>query len=273
MASNKFKTVPDELTEFAEVCATHFETSGYMVRIERDELGFPYTPTLLATRKPTKLILEVATKIDGEKIDAWMRYGKSCGTDTRVALAIPHTINLSNEDQQKLRQRGLGLYACSQDGVVELIVPSDLALNVALPTLASMPAQIRGLLGSAYDQFNRGQWREGFEEACQVVEVEARKHLLKWTKTGRIKIIRKGVPISLPARKINSMTMGALASAYGLIQAQNHADSVIEKLLTTLNQDRIGVVHHKRKVLTEKRLRTNVGQHMWKIVAGLKVII
>jgi len=77
----------------------------------------------------------------------------------------------------------------------------------------------------------------------------------------------------LAASQINKMTMGQLVHAFGLIQAQNHADSTIHKVLAILNKDRIGVVHHKKKAWTEKRLRTNVGQHMWKIVAALKLLV
>jgi hypothetical protein len=104
--------------------------------------------------------------------------------------------------------------------------------------------------------------------------VEARKYLAKWSKTGRITILdRRGAPITLAAREINKLTMGQLASKFRSIQAQNHKDSVIAKALGRINKDRVGVVHHKRKATTEKRLRVNVGQHMWVIVAALKEML
>ena len=69
------------------------------------------------------------------------------------------------------------------------------------------------------------------------------------------------------------MTMGQLADTFANIQNQNQADSLIGQTLKKLNRDRVGVVHHKGKARTETRLRTNVGQHMWAIVAALRRLL
>jgi hypothetical protein len=272
MVSRTYRTVAVELVEYADVAADHFDTGGYKVYVERDEVGFPYTPTFVLKRRPTTLILEVSNKIQMDRLKDWVRYGKSCGSDTRIALCLPHTVNPA-EDVAKLRDQKIGLYLSSKDSVVEHLAPADLAFNVELPDRTALPPKVRELLGSAYDQFGRTQWREGFEDACYVLEAEARSYLKKWSKTGRIKILRKGVPITLLPRQIDRMTMGQLVVAFRRIQAQNHADSTVYKVLATLNKDRIGVVHHKKRARTEKSLRTNVGQHMWKIVAALKLIV
>jgi hypothetical protein len=272
MPPRAYKTLAVGLAEYADIVAEHFATSGYTVRMERDELGFPYTPTFVLKRHPTTILLEVSNKIQMERLNDWTKYGKSCGTDTRVAICLPHTVAVSAEDVAKLRDQKIGLYLSFKDRAVEQLAPADLALNVELPDRAALPRPVRELLGSAYDQFARTQWREGFEDACAVLEAESRKYLKKWSKTGRVKILRRGAPITLSARQIDKMTMGQLVNTFGQIQAQNHADSTIHKALATLNKDRIGVVHHKRKAWTEKRLRTNVGQHMWKIVAALKLL-
>lgn len=272
MSSRAYRTVAVALVEYADVAADHFDTLGYRVRVEHDELGFPYTPTFVLKRPPTTILLEVSNRIQMDRLKDWLRYGKSCGTDTRIALCLPHTVMVSAAKIEKLRVLKIGLYVSFKDRVVEQLAPADLALNVELPDRPSLPHRVRELLGSAYDQFDRTQWREGFGDACQVLESEARSYLKKWSKTGRIKVLRKGVPTSLSAKQINKMTMGQLAIAFGQIQAQNHADSTIHKALATLNKDRIGVVHHKKKAWTEKRLRANVGQHMWKIVAALKLL-
>jgi len=262
-----------ELIEFADVAADHFDNSGYKVNVEPDELGFPYTPTFLLKRRPTAILLEVTNNIQFERLVDWSRYCKSCGTDTRVAVCLPHTADVSAEDRERLRDARIGLYVSYKDRVVEQLAPADLALNVELPDRAAMPPKLKELLGSAYDQFDRTHWREGFEDACYVVETEARRYLKKWSKTGRIRVLRRGLSTSLSATEINKMTMGQLANAFSRIQAQTHADSTIHKLLAGLNKDRIAVVHHKKKAWTEKRLRTNVGQHMWKIVAALKLLV
>jgi len=273
MPSRVYKTVAVGLEEYADFAADHFLMAGYRVRVEHEELGFPYTPTFLLKRHPTTLLLEVNNRIQMDRVNDWVKYAKSCGTDTRVAVCVPHTIAVTAEETAKLRDQRVGLFFSSKEAVVEQLAPADLALNVQLPARASLPQKLRELLGSAYDQFDRTQWREGFEDACNTLETESRNYLKKWSKTGRIKVLRKGVPITLSSKQINKMTMGQLVGAFGSIQAQNHADSQIHKALSTLNKDRIGVVHHKKKVWTEKRLRTNVGQHMWKIVAALKLLI
>ena len=110
-------------------------------------------------------------------------------------------------------------------------------------------------------------------DACQGLETEARRYLKKWTRTGRIKILRKKGPVTLTNAQIDRMTMGQLAEAFRDIQAQNQADNVIGRALATINRDRVGVVHHKRKKVTERRLRANVGQHMWTIIAAMKELI
>jgi hypothetical protein len=272
MPSRVYRTVAVELVEYADVAADHFDASGYKVRVEHDEVGFPCTPTFVLRRPPTTVILELSKRIQLDRLKDWMRYGKSCGSDTRVAVCLPDTSDVPAEDVEELRRCRIGLYVAHKNRVVEQVAPADLALNVELPDRTSLPPRVRELLGSAYDQFDRTQWREGFGDACYVLETEARTYLKKWSKTGRIKVLRKGVPTTLSASQINKMTMGQLVSAFGRIQAQNQADSTIHKVLGTLNKDRIGVVHHKKKAWTERRLRTNVGQHMWKIVAALKLL-
>ena len=67
--------------------------------------------------------------------------------------------------------------------------------------------------------------------------------------------------------------MGQLATEFNNIRAQDLNDSVIAKALGTLNRDRVGVVHHKRKAVTERRLRANVGKHMWVIAAALNAML
>jgi hypothetical protein len=273
MAANTYKTLADEVAEYADQAVAHFDAAGFKVKIEPDVLGFPYTPTLVLRRAPTTILLEVTAKIQIQRVDEWIRYAKSSGNDTRIALCVPHTTAVTPEDDAKLRERRVGLYVARPDGLAEQIVPADLALNVQLPVLASQPARVRQLLGPAYDQFNRTQWREGFEDACQVIETEARRYLRKWTKTGRIKVLQRGMPQTLTARQINKMTLGQLTNTFSRIQAKTHADNSIQKLLASINKDRVAVVHHKKKAWTERRLRSNVGQHMWKIVAALKSLL
>ena len=273
MPRRTYKTVADELLGYADVIGDDFEVRGFRVRVERAELGFPYTPTFVCKRGATTIIVELDGQLQLVRLEAWLRYCRSCGRDTRLAICLPSPVNLAAEQIEVLHQKGIGLYSVLANALVEQHAPVDLALNVQLPELISLPAPIRQLLGAAYEQFARSQWREGFEEACQVLETQARRYLKRWSRTGRVKILRKTGPASLSNHQIDAMTMGQLARTFANIQAQTHADKVIEEALAKINKDRIGVVHHKSKATTEKRLRSNVGQHMWIIVAALKELI
>lgn len=274
MPRGTYNTIAVELVEYADQAVAFFESRGYRVRVEHAELGCPFTPTLMCNRKPTTMLVEVAAKLDQTKLDTLIKFAKSSGRDTRVALCVPSSIQLSPAETQRLIQWGAGLYVATGNAVIEQCVPGDLALHVHLPELANYPKELKDKLGPAYEQFDRHQWREGFEDACQALEVEARRYLIKWLRTGRIRILDKnGQPRAVSARQVNKWTMGQLATEFNNIQAQNLNDSVIAKALGTLNRDRVGVVHHKRKAVTERRLRANVGKHMWVIAAALNAML
>ncbi|MFL6275240.1 MAG: hypothetical protein ACJ74G_08505, partial [Blastocatellia bacterium] len=157
-------------------------------------------------------------------------------------------------------------------GLIERIPPTDLGLGVNLPPLTSLPRKLRTLLGSAYDQFNRSHWREGFEDACQAFENEARRYLKAGIKT-RIKFVTSKGPKTYTDKQIDRLTMGQLATAFSQIHSQNRSDAIVGHALSHINPDRVGVVHHKSKATTEKRLRTNVGQNMSIIIAAMKEML
>jgi hypothetical protein len=270
MPRRVYRTLSIDLVEHAETAAADFERRGFRVRAEVSESGFPYTPSLICDRHPTKVIIEVISQLVQDRIETWLMYTKSLGNDTRLALCVPRSAILSADQETKLRQAGVGLYVSDGHAIEERIIPADLALHIILPPLREMSPKLRRLLGPAYEQFDRAQWREGFEEACKILEEQARRHLK--SNLPRIMIVgKKGVKL-LTKHEIDKMTMGALAANYENIQSQTHTDSVVGQALKKLNKDRIGVVHHKGKAVTEKRLRTNVGQHMWVIVAALKAL-
>ncbi len=126
------------------------------------------------------------------------------------------------------------------------------------------------MLGPAYEQFARSQWREGFEEACQAFEVEARRYLKAGMRSGRVVIPnRRGTTATAD---VDRLTMGQLADAFSRIQHQNYADAIIGQTLKAVNRDRVGVVHKKVLKRTENRLRGNVGRHMWSLIEALKVV-
>jgi hypothetical protein len=274
MPKRTFKNVPVDILEYAESAVLDFETRGYTVSKEKENLGYPYTPTFLAKRHSTNIIVECFSKILEDRIKSWVAYARSSGQDTRVVICLPPTGKVSGKEEQFLRNSGVGLYTVAKNSTVtEKIPPIDLALNIQLPELESLSQEMRKLLGPSYDQFKASHWREGFEDACQALENKAREYFKKGCQTGRIQLLKKGSAYIPTNKEVGRWPMGELSKRFAKIISQNHADRVIEIALTKINKDRIAVVHYKRHGVTENRLRKNVGQHMWTIIAALKELI
>ncbi len=266
-----FRTVSDDLLEHAEAVALDFELRGYRVRAEHRDPGFPYTPTLVSTRARTTVIADIVAEVDLGRVNTWVNYARSTGRDTRLSVCVSAQAQITQADETALQDRGVGLYISEPGRVIERLAPQDLALNVTLPELAALPPRVREWLGPVYEQFGRAQWREGFGDACQVLETEARRYLKRGIQRKRISLRTKTGNIrTLTAAQIDKLTMGQLAEAFSQIQSKTQADSVIGQVLARVNKDRVGVTHHKGKAVTETRLRRNVGQHMWCVVGGLK---
>jgi hypothetical protein len=85
--------------------------------------------------------------------------------------------------------------------------------------------------------------------------------------------LRKTGAVRLTNQEIDRLTLGGLAATFVAIQAQNHADSIIGQALSRINKDRVGAAHFRARTRTERRLRANVGQHMWVIVAALREML
>lgn len=274
MTSREFLTVPDELLEVAEAIATDFEERGFKVLVEHSDLSYPFTPALVCKRKSTTVIIEVDKAVVMARLQEWGRYCGSCSRDTEVALALPADVVIPPAQEDRLRNLGIGIYRTSASGVTEVAPPRDLALQLKLPERRNLHPKLRKLLGSAYDQFNRAQWREGFEEACQALEEEARRYLKREVKAGRAVILdARGRPKTLTDKAIDKMTMGQLKDTFLAIRNLTRADSLIAEGLTRINKDRVRVAHHKAKGSAEAALRKNVGQHMWSIVSILRAIL
>lgn len=268
-----FRTVPDELLPCAEAVADYYRALGYVVTEERGEIGFPNTPTIHTRRGNTRLAVEVVTRVDEGMIRRWVAFGKSSGSDFRVVVALSGSTELPISIEGLLRDLGVGCILHNEGLTVERIAPADLALNVELPELGEMPARMRAGLGPAYEHFRNGYWREGFSDACQAFENEARKYLKRHSRTGRVLVLRRSTPVQLSAREINKMTMGQLAGTFRFIVNRNVPDTVVGETLAAVNKDRVGVAHKKASKAVETRLRLNVGRHMWTLVAGFREVI
>jgi hypothetical protein len=274
VARRTYLTVAEELLEHVDLGVAYFEARGYRVRAEHIEIGFPYAPTLHCKRGTMTVFVEASSMVRLDPLTEWARYARSRNRDTRVALLLPSDAVRAPLDEAKMREIGIGLYLSDGASVVEAITPKDMAVNVELPEIKALPPKMRSVLGPVYEKFERSEWREGFEEACQALEVLARKYLKDGMKSKRVVLVTPSGKLSkITGEKVDRMTVGALADAFGMIQTKNHADQVIGSVLAGVNKDRVGVVHHKRRASTEERLRRNVGQHMWKVVAALKELL
>jgi|SRR5579884_699313 len=269
MPRTEFETVPDELLELAELTVKHFRAAGYQVTIERSDLGYPYTPTLICKRATTTTIVEVDSRLRYKRVAEWLAYGHSCTRDTRFALVLPTLGEEANRHVAELAEKGVGLYNVIDDRLIEVMAPRDLGVNIELPPL---PSRLRPVLASAYEHFRHARWREGFSDACQALEDESRTYLKKHSRTGRIQIMRASGAATLSSAKINRMTLGQLALTFSEIQVQNRTDAIIARSLASINRDRVGVTHFRGKRNVVERLRRNVGQHLWTIVAALRAI-
>jgi hypothetical protein len=270
MKAIDFLSTPEELLAAALVHGEALEARGFRLQVEPFDLAYPYTPVFIGKRQQTTVIVEVQSVLNFDNLEQWVRYGKACQTDTRVILGLPHGVEISGEQLDRLRSLGVGLRLIGGGKVYEVLPASDLALQIEPPNL---PKKLRPILGEAYDKFDRGQWREGFEDACMVFEQEARAYLRTHVSRGRVTFRptrRGGVPT---LTQIDGMTMGQLAEAFARIQTPNQADTRIGQALKRLNRDRVTVAHYKgRGAARESRLRRNVGKNMFIVITGLKAI-
>lgn len=270
MARSKKPTF-DALGNLADTARAAYDyvlAHGYRVKAEHSELGYPFGALLQCKRGPTTMVVDIGAFVVRDRAEAWWAYGKSCSTDFRYSLGTGPDAKIQEEDEQFLRTKGLGWYSFVGGAATEKVTPQDLGLNVALPKLGDLHAKIRPFLAPAFEEFARGSWKEGFQTACGTLEEQARRYFRQGVRSGRILVVIKGTPTKLGTSAINKMTMGQLAGAFARVHAPNFVDSKIGDALATLNDDRIAVVHKKN----EKRLRQNVGQHMYRVIAALKLL-
>lgn len=270
-----YLTVPTELLGHADVVARHFDELGYRLKVEPDELEYPFTPTWTAKRGHTLLIVEIQSKVQVDRLKTWVSYAKACQKDTRVVVAVPDTLTLKTAIEQQLVSEGVGVLVCNDLDAYEKLVPKDQSISVQLRPSRTLPVKVRRLLAPSYEKFGRGDWREGFRSACQVLEVEARNHLKVSVSRGRVQLVnpKTGKPMAVTPEKIEKATAGGLATLYGQIVSPNHAESIVEQALKQINTDRVGLVHYEGKASTENRLRKNVGHHMFRIINALKALV
>lgn len=271
-----YLTVPSELLEQAHQIAEHFERYGYSLSPEYREPGYPSVPAMVATRHRRRetVIIEVQDPLDIARLEEWARFARSRDRDTRVVVCMPPNSKKPPDAELRLREAGVGVFTTTERGVIEVIPPVDQAIRLDLPDISAMPLKLRRLLGPAYQKFERGEWRDGFGDACQALEAEARRYLIDAVKAERVRFVdAKGRYKTYSPKAIDKMPIGPLAGAFTEIEVQNKADSVILNALNHINPDRVGKVHRTWAAKTERSLRKNVPKHMWVVLEGLKATL
>jgi hypothetical protein len=155
----------------------------------------------------------------------------------------------------------------------QVLQQSDLAMNVQLPALNSLPPRVRKLLAPVYTKWS-SDWRDALDDACQTLESEARKYLIRGVNTGRITVIyRNGKVKKLTTTGIEKQTLGSLAVDFGNIVSKTAIDAMIGSTLTQVNPQRVGLAHHRGSSRVERELRKHASQHMWAITNCLKQML
>ena len=260
----RFLTVPDELLEAADAAVDYFKHRGYRIAIEKREPGFPFVPAIVGKRRPSTVIVEVASDFSDERMQQWCRFGRSCSADTQVCLVVP-TNSPALAKLEMIRAARVGLYVVNQNrSINEIIPPHDLAMIMELPPLYQARPPIRRALGPAYEQIDRGQWREAFETACVALEFELRKYLWHSLHVKRLIIVNKaGVARQFSKQQITRATLGRVAVLLNSATPHNQIDSLLDTNIPLINRHRIDVAHYKFR--REAALRRHVGRHMWSI--------
>ncbi len=260
----KFLTVPDELVETAQAASDYFAATGYRVRVEHREAGYPFVPALVVSRRPTTVIVEVSSDIDKARLKTWCQFARSCASDTQVCLVTTGDSPAAAKAQE-LRELKVGMLTLGPNRLLQEILPRhDLAMQMELPELANAKPAVRRALGPAYEQIDRGMWREAFETACLALETQSRAYLWTALERKRLQLIKKsGVPIKIKKSDVMNGTLGKLAWLIERAYPHNHVDALLATTLPRINKNRVDVAHYKYR--REQALRRNVGKHMWAI--------
>lgn len=269
MRADDFTSTPDDLLAGAIEIGGHLESMGWRVRIEPFDLAYPRTPVFVAVREHTTAIVEIQSALEVTVLEEWARYARACKKDTRVQVALMAADGLAAEELERLRALQVGLLLRGGEGPYEVLPPIDLALSLQLPEI---PEKLRPLLGAAYDLFERGQWREGFEHACTRFEQEARKYLKARVARGGAQFITaSGASRTYSTRSIGRLTLGQLAVAFSEMRSPNLTDSRLGQCLKEVNPERITAAHFKGTAAArERKLREAVARLMFVIVNGLR---
>lgn len=267
-----FELVPVDLLAAVVAYGNWLIGQGFKVYPEPYDLAYPNSPVFRGARTQQQdFFYEVASVVNVDRAEEWVKYGRASSRDTRYIVAVANGNSLSPRDLARLRELGVGVDIIDGTTVNQLCTAHDLSLNVDFPAL---PKKLHGKLGYARDLFSQGNWKESFEDACQALETEAREYLAKAIRGGRVSFVSdKGKPIPYSEVQVQKMTLGALASAFSNLAGPTQTESRVAQALHRVNPRRVTVAHFKYKSGKRARdLRTQVGKDLIVIVNAMKML-
>lgn len=269
-----FVTVPAELQPVAHACYTRLAQDRMSPRCEHVEEHFPESATLYAKRRGEQHFYLIDRRVKDDRVNLWASFGRSCTSATFVVFCFPTSAKFSGDLVSRVRRLGVGLTVVDAAGnLTEIVSAADLSLNVTLPPLSRQAGAVRPELSKIHDAITNGDWKKGFEDACKLTETTARRYLVRQVqRAGPVQVITKGKPKSLTVKAVGRMTLGQLAHAFCNMMAPKLIDSLLCAGLRGINPDRISAAHGLLRGKKEKRLRDNIGRHMWTIHNLLRAV-
>jgi hypothetical protein len=265
-----FLTLSVDLVEHAERFALFLGDMGFRVKAETQNIAYPASPTLFGKKGPVEFFVEVVADCDIKQVESWVSYMKCRQTESYFALVLPMSCDVNSAKLVHLRGMGVGLYYSDENGVREILAPSDLTLNIALPPLTGKPKALQRDLKPIFQKFQNGNWADGFKDACQLLEDKARRKLVVHIRNGQKTFSKQsGTPRTITIQQVNKFTLGQLAIAYSEIVLPTAEDIAIASALKAVNEDRIGAVHKGNNARVKARLKRNVGLNLWVVLNGL----
>jgi hypothetical protein len=172
-----------------------------------------------------------------------------------------------------LRELGVGVYISDGDALTEIVAPKDLSMNLSLPDLSGEKRALKVVLAPAYAKFERGDWADGFKDACQLLEALARRALVNSIRGSSVSFTKNGAPKVYNEAQVKRQTLGQLSHSYAEIVLPTAQQQIVARALQELNPDRVGAVHQTNDGRVRRRLRGKVGVHMWMVVKGLRALV
>lgn len=269
-----FVTLAPGFEESAVAFADRLRDMGATVHSELNDGSTPRTPTLVGVRGAVRHYADVVSRIDLGMVRQWVSYCKCRPNEAFYSIILPSRgRQIAATVLASLRELGVGVYLCDCGVLAEIVSPRDLSMNLSLPDLLGEKRVLKVVLAPAYAKFERGEWTDGFKDACQLLEARARKALVSSVRSGTVSFTKNGAPKAYTEAQIKRQTLGQLSHSYSEIVLPTAQQQVVARALRELNPDRIGAVHKANDGRVRRRLRSKVGVHMWMVVNGLRELV